>query len=63
MYYVQYLFGGVFKTVGSFRDIDAALDFIKYNKVVHDFDIDLVQICHRGMVITLNENTLKKTFK
>lgn len=63
MYYVQYSFGGVFKTVASFSSIDKALYFIKYNRVIHDIDINLVRICHKGMVITLNENTLKKTFK
>lgn len=63
MYYVQYSFDGAFKTVASFSNIDKALYFIKYNNIVHDIDVNLVQICHRGMVITLNENTLKKAFK
>lgn len=63
MYYVQYSFGGKFKTVATFNNYDKALAYIKYNNVVHDIDINLVQICHRGMVITLNENSLKKLFK
>lgn len=63
MYHVQYSFNGVFKTVASFNNYDKALHFIKYNTVVHDIDINLVQIAHKGMVITLNENSLKKVFK
>lgn len=61
MYYVQYSFDGVFRTVATFNNLDKALYFIKYNSVVHDININLVQICHKGMVITVNENILKKS--
>lgn len=63
MYYVRYYHNGVYNNVGSFRTLDKALYFIKYNYVIYGIDIKLFQICHKGMVITLNENTIKKIFK
>lgn len=62
MYYVQFCFDGRFKTIGTFNSYDSAINFIRYNNVVHDIDCNLVQIVHKGMVITLNENSLKKAF-
>lgn len=63
MYHVQYCINGKFEIVGTFNNIDKALSFIKYNSICHDIDINLVRIAHRGMVITINENSLKKVYK
>lgn len=63
MWYVQSCFSDRFETVASFPTYDKALYFIKYSCVVHNVDLSKMRIVHKGLVLTINENSLKKVFK
>lgn len=63
MWYVQSFFNNKFETVACFPTYDKALYFVKYSHVVHNVALSKMQIVHKGLVLTLNENSLKKVFK
>ena len=63
MYYVQFLFGDKFRTVSAFPNYDKALRYVKQCVFIHDISCKDIQIVHRGLVLSINENSLKKAFK